>query len=69
MKKIILKVNDLEFEHNPASVDAAIHTTAKLLQSKGYTFEGMFVDIKEKVAHVWTTVRPKRTSPPINSTA
>lgn len=69
MRKIILKVNDLEFEHNPASVDAAIHQTAELLMTKGYTFEGMFVDIKEKVAHVWATVHPKRTPPPRQSTA
>jgi hypothetical protein len=69
MKKIILKVHDLEFENNPASVDAAIHSTAKLLQTKGYTFGGMFVDVKEKVAHVWKTVQPKPTPPLRKSTA
>ena len=69
MRKIILKVHDLEFENNPASVDEAIHSTAKLLQTKGYTFEGMFIDIKEKVAHVWKTEKPKPTPPLIKTTA
>jgi hypothetical protein len=69
MRQIILKVHDLEFENNPASVDEAIHSTAELLMGKGYTFEGMFIDIKTKVAHVWKTVKPKPIVPPRKSTA
>lgn len=69
MRKIILKVHDLEFENNPASVDATIHSTAKLLSEKGYTFEGMFIDIQEKVAHVWKSVHPKPTPPLMKTTA
>jgi hypothetical protein len=69
MRKIILKVHDLEFENNPKSVADVISKTSKLLNSKGYKFEGMFIDINEKVAHVWETVQPKHTPPLIKSTA
>jgi len=60
MRKIILKVHDIEFENNPKSVEEARKNTIELLKSKGYTFDGILISTKEKIAYIWKNMKPAK---------
>jgi hypothetical protein len=69
MRKIILKVHDLEFENNPESVEKTRLDTIELLKSKAYKFDGMLISVKDKVAHVWKNVKYVKPTPPTKARA
>lgn len=69
MRKIILKVHDLEFENNPESVEKTRLATIDLLKSKGYKFDDLLISIKDKVAHVWKNVKYVKPAPPTKAHA
>ena len=57
MRKIILKVHDIEFENDPVSVEEALKSAKTLLDGKGYTFDGILISIKTKIAYVWKNMK------------
>lgn len=65
MKKTIVKVHAIEFDHEPECCQAAIEETTELLEEKGYIFDGIFISVDTKIAYVWKNIKPKKPSTPV----
>ena len=63
IRKIILKVRDLEFQHTDESMAECIQATKELLDDKRYFYDGILISVNSKVAYVWKTMKPSKRKP------
>jgi len=66
MRKIILKVRDLEFEDTQTSVQDEMENAKKVLNTKGYFFDGILLSVNTKIAYVWKEMKAAKSAKPEN---